>query len=214
MSRLRKEVIKLAFENPKLREDLLPLLRGKKADLRLTPGDVGVLKAFLAKTPANNKKFFTDGTRLDGLWTGGNELLVWEGRTIEVGGGSAGSAAVLVRWLKKNANPSDLGLTIKLGSRKTAGATGQEVLYTLLGGYNLWSKVQEEVENKDRIAGGLMVDVTSKLADIFDISVREAEAMHRLIDVIKRGVSMDGRGLRNILGKAAVSLGLKPPMNF
>jgi hypothetical protein len=88
----------------------------KKNPLRLGKTDKAVIQAFLAHRPASSKKLHTDGTRLDGLWMGGNNIAAWSGHEVvfrDVGSKAAESVQRAVRKAaEQQANagfPGDFG---------------------------------------------------------------------------------------------------------
>ncbi len=47
-------------------------------EFKMNKGSKKVIDAFLDKKPADNKKLFTDGKVLEGLWIGGRDIAKWE----------------------------------------------------------------------------------------------------------------------------------------
>lgn len=45
--------------------------------MRISIGDRDVIHAFIGRRPADSKKLWTDGERLDGLWMGGSNMAEW-----------------------------------------------------------------------------------------------------------------------------------------
>lgn len=87
------------------------------SDLRLTNSDKRVLLSFIDRQPNDNKKFYTDGNVLDGLWVGGNDLAHWDGNQLVIQTPSGRASQTVSNFLRKNT--SDVFLS-SYGIRKKA----------------------------------------------------------------------------------------------
>jgi uncharacterized membrane protein (UPF0127 family) len=74
----------------------------KQADLRLSPSDKRVIMKFIDREPAENRKFRSDGERLDGLWAGGNDLAVWEEDRLVISEPTGRASQTVARFIRKN----------------------------------------------------------------------------------------------------------------
>jgi hypothetical protein len=92
--------------------------------------DKDVLKAFLAKQPAQGTKLGTDGQRLDGLWMGGTGIAEWQGDKIYTKDLGSKSAQIVQRALSKMAGPGMVreGKTVKAAhdNRKSHDSVGKK----------------------------------------------------------------------------------------
>lgn len=79
-------------------------------DLKLGKGDRKVIAAFVDGNAESSDKLHTDGTRIDGLWMGGNDIARWDNGKIVLGKGRPHGRAdqALLRAIKKAAAPNDL----------------------------------------------------------------------------------------------------------
>ena len=57
--------------------------RQRKAARKLTKKDKSVISAFLGQNSADSGKLMTDGKSLDGNWTGGKGIAVWEAGKVQ-----------------------------------------------------------------------------------------------------------------------------------
>lgn len=71
--------------------------------MRLTPKDKRVILHFLSKEPAENRKFLSDGERLDGLWMGGRDLAYWEGDELIIMPATGLASQTVVNFIKRQA---------------------------------------------------------------------------------------------------------------
>jgi len=81
---------------------------GLPLDEALGKSDRAVINAFTDKKPADGKKLTTDGKRLDGNWTGGRGIAVWDKGKIHFNDLGSKAAQSIQNAVKKNAAPNDL----------------------------------------------------------------------------------------------------------
>lgn len=77
-------------------------------ELKLSPGNKKIIKAFIDKKPADDKKFQSTGEKLDGLWIGGNEIAFWKDGQIQFGPIASRSRQTVVNYIRKTAPSLDL----------------------------------------------------------------------------------------------------------
>jgi hypothetical protein len=75
---------------------------------RLNKTDKRVIAAFLDQKPADSKRLQSDGTRLDGLWMGGNKIAFWHKGKIHFGPNASRTIQMVQRAVRKGAPANDL----------------------------------------------------------------------------------------------------------
>jgi len=105
MKELLESIEQEVFEN----QDESPMMVLAE-DLKLTPSHKKVIDAFLNQKRADNKKFYTDGVKLDGLWIGGNKLAEWYAGKVYFGVHAPMGRAhqTVMRYIKKKLPKSQL----------------------------------------------------------------------------------------------------------
>lgn len=72
-------------------------------DLELSKSDKQIIMLFVDQKAGSNKKFFTDGVSLEGLWMGGKDIAWWEGKRIVMGNLDSRAKQTVQRFINKEA---------------------------------------------------------------------------------------------------------------
>ncbi len=85
-------------------QQIMEMLGDVSEDLKLGKADIEVIKQFSNAQSADSDKLHSSGDRLDGHWTGGNEIARWDGNKIYPGADRPHTKLdqTLLRVLKKH----------------------------------------------------------------------------------------------------------------
>lgn len=94
---------------------------------------------------------------------------------------------------------------------KTAGSSGYDVAMTLLGGEAKVGDAMEDLLSADEQTGELFQEIVMKISKELELSNGAQEALSRVQDYMRRGKTWDPSLVRNVIFKAANSLGIRLP---
>lgn len=100
-------------------------------ELKLTKGNKKVIDAFINKKKADDQKFESTGTVLDGLWMGGKEIAYWKNNKINFGNLTSRSQQTVQKYIRKAAPSMDLNeaVTKSKSASKVLKLMDQDVEY-------------------------------------------------------------------------------------